>query len=213
MKGMNILFETVKNVVIYLILITVVMNLLGKSSYKKYIGIFTGMILIIIVISPILKLLNLDKNLDYYLDIQRFSVDAKELNTELSVAAEQQKDTVIQEYRNTLKNQINKLLTNMDLSLIDFDVTIEEDQEKENYGAIDEIYLSVKKGVEEETDIETKVEKITIEKITIDDTEPSKAKPENKKQGDSVLESLVKQEVGELYELEQNQIIVEIQEN
>ncbi len=210
---MNILFETVKNVVIYLILITVVMNLLGKSSYKKYIGIFTGMILIIIVISPILKLLNLDKNLDYYLDIQRFSVDTKELNTELSVAAEEQKDTLIQEYRNTLKNQMDKLLTNMDLSLIDFDVKIEEDQEKENYGAIEEIYLNVKKGVEEETDIETKVEKITIEKITIDDTEPSKAKLENKKQGDSVLESLVKQEVGEIYELEQNQIIVEIQEN
>ena len=49
---MGEIYDWVRNTVIYLILNTIIMNLLGNSSYKKYVSIVSGMILLVIVVSP-----------------------------------------------------------------------------------------------------------------------------------------------------------------
>ena len=50
----------IKEILVFLILSVVINNVLPDNSYKKYIRLFTGLILIIIMISPILPYLKMD---------------------------------------------------------------------------------------------------------------------------------------------------------
>lgn len=209
---MNFIFDTVKNIVIYLILITVVMNLMGNSSYKKYIGIFSGMILIVIVASPLLNVLNLNQYLDYYLDIQRFNVDRKELDSAISIATKEQKENVMKEYKNTIEKQVEIILNNMNLTLIDFDADITTDLESKEYGAINQISIRAELGIDSNEESKKRVKKVTIDKIIINRSTTEKQEDHGAKNGEaSVIKSLVKQEVAGLYGLDENQIMVEIQ--
>jgi len=62
----------IKEILVFLILTAVINNLLPNNSYKKYVRLFTGLILIIILISPILPYLKMDsaKLGNYTLDIE-----------------------------------------------------------------------------------------------------------------------------------------------
>ena len=61
---MNGIFEWVKSIVFYLILITVVTNLLPNKKYEKYVKLFTGMLLVIIVIKPITQIFSWNEIFD-----------------------------------------------------------------------------------------------------------------------------------------------------
>lgn len=50
----------IKEILVFLILTAVINNVLPDNSYKKYIRLFSGLILIIILISPILPYLKMD---------------------------------------------------------------------------------------------------------------------------------------------------------
>jgi len=64
------MFEWVKGIVFYLILLTVVSHLLPGHKYDKYVRLFTGMLLIMIVIRPITHLFSWDSMFDKnFLDI------------------------------------------------------------------------------------------------------------------------------------------------
>lgn len=58
------MFEWVKGIVFYLILLTVVSHLLPGHKYDKYVRLFTGMLLIMIVIKPVTHLFSWDSLFD-----------------------------------------------------------------------------------------------------------------------------------------------------
>ena len=57
---LDFIYEWIQNIAFYLILITVLLHMLPDSDYKKYIRFFTGLILILLLITPVLKLLHID---------------------------------------------------------------------------------------------------------------------------------------------------------
>lgn len=64
----ELLYEWMKNLVFYFVLASMIMNVIPDSKYQKYIRFFLGMLLIVIVITPILELFNLADTMDenYY---------------------------------------------------------------------------------------------------------------------------------------------------
>lgn len=57
---MDDLYEWMRNFTFYMMIITVAMQLLPNHDYKKYIRFFSGLILILMMIGPILKVFNID---------------------------------------------------------------------------------------------------------------------------------------------------------
>ncbi len=53
---MQAIFDWVKGIVFYLIFVTVISNLVPGKKYEKYIRLFTGMLLIIVVTKPVIQL-------------------------------------------------------------------------------------------------------------------------------------------------------------
>lgn len=61
---MDSVFEWVKSIVFYLLLLTVVGHLIPGQKYEKYLRLFTGMLLMILVMKPVLTLFSIDEKLD-----------------------------------------------------------------------------------------------------------------------------------------------------
>lgn len=61
---MDNLIMTVKNICAFVLMITVVDNLLSSDVYKKYIRLFTGIVLIIMIIKPLYELPDAGKDIE-----------------------------------------------------------------------------------------------------------------------------------------------------
>ena len=63
------LYEWIRNVAFYLVLVTALLHVLPRSGYQKYIRFFTGLVLILLVLAPVFKLFQMEEELrDAYRD-------------------------------------------------------------------------------------------------------------------------------------------------
>lgn len=206
---MDILYDSVKTIVIYLILVAIVMNLLGTSSYKKYVAMFTGMLLIYIVITPVMKLFNLTDSMDYHFEENYFKVEAKDMDPQIFNVDDEQSSYIIGKYRVKLEQQIEEVLNRRDLTLKECELKLDEDMSSETYGGVLSINIQGKVSQNENQSTDKNIiEEISIEKIIIEE-DVSLVNQEIPKT-DSVEEIEIKQELARFYNLDSKQIHVDI---
>lgn len=205
---MGEIYEWIRNIVIYLILNTIIMNLLGNSSYKKYISIVSGMILLLIVVSPFMKFLKMDEILDYYLNANIYRSDVADYKKELRLMEEKQKEAVYGDLKNRIKNHVSDLLSEEGLYLYDFAVAINRDVNSKNFGQIEAMNITA--GYLEEEEIP--VHKINIEKIVISNIRKDyKSTAKGKESLPSPEEIHIKNKLSDFYNMEQDNINISIQ--
>lgn len=56
------LYEWIRNIAFYMVLATAVIQILPDNAYKKYIRFFTGMILIMLLMTPVLKIFGMEES-------------------------------------------------------------------------------------------------------------------------------------------------------
>lgn len=54
------LYEWIENLTVYMVLVTAAIQVIPGTDYKKYIRFFTGLILILMLMSPVLKIFGMD---------------------------------------------------------------------------------------------------------------------------------------------------------
>ncbi|MDD4111943.1 MAG: stage III sporulation protein AF [Herbinix sp.] len=204
---MSEIYEWVRNIVIYLILNTIIMNLLGSSSYKKYISIVSGMILLLIVVSPFLKLLNMDEILDYYLNANIYQADVSDFQNELKLMEDKQKDVVFAGFEDRIREQVANILQDDGLYLYEMEVVVNRDGDSDSFGKIRS--LSINAGYLEDEGIP--VHMIDIERIVIsaNKCEDIMESIENLL---SPLEIQIKKRLSDFYNMEQDNINISIKE-
>lgn len=57
------IYQWLQNLAFYMILVTAVIQVLPDNSYQKYIRFFCGLILVILLASPVMKILGMEENL------------------------------------------------------------------------------------------------------------------------------------------------------
>ncbi len=217
---MGEIYSAVKNLIFFLLLVTVFSNLLGKSSFRKYIHIFVGLIVILIVIKPVLTWSNSLDKVDYYYDYNAYQNNAKDISAQIVGAEKKYQTQIVASYKETIKNQIQIHMSNYGLTIDKLDLTLDEDTESETCGQIIAINLvasKTKEKTQEGSPSIAPVDKVTIDKVTI-----NKNTNQYKKQDDSdnksideydtVLELSIKQELVSLYGVPMEQISVTIKE-
>lgn len=61
------LYEWMANAAFYLVIFTAVLQLLPNETYQKYVRFFTGLIMILLILTPVLKVLGMERTfLDFY---------------------------------------------------------------------------------------------------------------------------------------------------
>ena len=95
---MEAVYGWVKNIIYYMIFLSVVNNLLADSKYGKYIRFFSGMVLILLVVSPFTGGLHLDEQISSMFKSISFQNDTDDLKQDLWGMEERRLDQVIREY-------------------------------------------------------------------------------------------------------------------
>lgn len=164
---MGQIYIWVKNIVIFLLLTTIITNLLGKSSYKKYVDLITGIILVIMVISPLLKLFQLDKTMDYYFTTNSLLAKAEDMNGRLMEAQEGQISAVLKEYKDQIGKQVGNLLEGEDLYLNKIEVEIDADENSPAFGKLLSLDILAGRRPSEEKNTSVGIDKVRIDDIKI----------------------------------------------
>ncbi|MGB8450953.1 MAG: stage III sporulation protein AF [Anaerocolumna sp.] len=207
---MSEIYGWVKNIVIFLTLTTIVTNLLGKSSYKKYVSLITGIILVILVISPLLKLFQLDKTMDYYFTTNTLLAEAEDMNGRLVDAEENQMSTILGEYKGQIGKQVGNLLEGQELYLKDIVVTIDEEEKSSTFGNL--LALNITASYVRS---ETRKDSIDIDKVDIEHIEIGGKKGTDTDNGNHILtprEINIKNLLSDFYNMNPDNINISIQE-
>ena len=76
------LYEWIRNVAFYIVIITAVIQILPNKTYKKYIHFFTGLVLILLLMTPVLKILGMDNLSNPLQQGKEFEQKMKEIEKE-----------------------------------------------------------------------------------------------------------------------------------
>jgi stage III sporulation protein AF len=191
-----------------MIMNTIIMNLLGNKSYKKYISIVSGMILVLIVVSPLMKFMKLDENLDYYLQINDFAIETSEFKNDLNRMEEEQSNAIFAEYQDKIKVQVKNLLLEEAVYLESFDLTIDKNTKSKTFGEIIrmDITANIEQNEEEDDKEYLQIDEIEIGRISMGEEE------ENTSQNmPSPTEINIKNKLSDFYNIEQGNINISIQ--
>ena len=203
---MEQVFAWVRNIVVYMILNTIIMNLLGDKSYKKYVSIVSGMILLLIVIAPLLKLTKLEDSLDYFILSNDSAVIASDFKNDLNRMEKAQSDAIFLEYKKKLRSQVEGLLLEENLILKSFEVVLDQDPSSSSFGELLQIKLTARQEQnEKEADKKhSSIDEIEISRVDITQRESEPEQPP------TPLEIHIKSRLADFYHIDQNNITITI---
>lgn len=73
------LYQWMENVAFYLVILTVAIQLIPNNSYKKYIRFFMGLILIMMLSGPILKIFDVEESFHEFYESAEYEQKLKEI--------------------------------------------------------------------------------------------------------------------------------------
>ncbi len=139
---MEILYGWVKNIIYFMIFLSVAGSLLADSKYEQYIRFFAGALLILLTVSPLLDAAGLDMRLERL--FARFSseMEAEDLKKEMWAMDGQRRNAVLEQYRAAAEADIEAMALEEGLACYGAEVTFRT--EEENWGEIGgvKLYLS-----------------------------------------------------------------------
>lgn len=173
---MDAIYEWVRNIVYYLIFMTIITNLLPAGKYEKYLRLFAGCILILLVIKPLTGSLRLEEKINAVFRSVSFENEAGELKGELDGMEQKRLEHLIGRYEASAEEELIRMAGEEGIEAVAASVAIEGDSTKPDFGKVKKIALKLKKTEEtkdpeenqegERTETKTaKDEKITLDKV------------------------------------------------
>lgn len=121
--------EWVQRIAIYIVLVTVLRSLIGKPQYQQYFRFVSGLILILLLITPVFGLLSDDSRLYGILNRYVYQQDLDDIESSLQLAEGQMQELIREEYRNTVSRQIKELAGKQGLTVQEIQVTLDSGDE------------------------------------------------------------------------------------
>ncbi len=150
----------VEDITVYMIVITLIYKLSANSAYKPYIKLFTGLLMVIIIMTPIAKIWNGDWELELNQEKYNWELESARISEE--IYNEESRKIMLETYGEEIEQQVRKKLTEYDLFLEELQITFGEDKE---YGIIKNMKIIVSYENNEDSN------KIQIGNITFSEQE------------------------------------------
>ena len=151
---MEAVYGWVKNIIYYMIFLSVVNNLLADSKYGKYIRFFSGMVLILLVVSPFTGGLHLDEQISSMFKSISFQNDTDDLKQERWGMEERRLDQVIRKYEQAVAADVEAMARAEGFTCTGASVQIDGDRNSSRYGQIEGIGMVISGEKEKEKEKE-----------------------------------------------------------
>ena len=148
---MQAVYGWVKNIIYFMIFLAVVNNLLADSKYEKYIRFFAGMVLILLVVSPLTGKMRLDEQISSMFQSISLYNDASDLKSRLWNMDEKRLDQILGRYQDAVEADVAAMAAADGLTCVRAQVQIDGDRNSSTYGQVKEIRMEVKDDKEQKS--------------------------------------------------------------
>lgn len=98
--------QLVQNVLVYVVIVTVLRGLISNPRYSQYFQFFSGIIMILLMLSPILSVFNFENEWYSFLEEKVLQMDLEHIKEEMNIADGKFEEMVKEEYKETIKKQV-----------------------------------------------------------------------------------------------------------
>lgn len=128
----------VENITIYMIFVTLLYKLNVNKAFQPYLKLITGLLMIVLLVEPVLRLKNVDFSETLQQEMSRFQVDSVRISQD--IYQEKSKEMILSSYQTQLQQTLEAELSSYGLYLQNMEV---EFNQKESYGEIERLSLEV----------------------------------------------------------------------
>ena len=179
---MGALLDYIKNIGYFLILMSLVSNVMPDNSYKKYCRMFCGLILVVLVINPFYEFLNYEGEIKDIFAMTSYESKAMELENQIKMSESNTRDRVIGEYEKLIVNELQGSAREEGLYIMEAQVELTEGEDIQLSGVnliVTEKNISTDEIEDELLEEQEKIgqgTKIKIEDISIGDVKDENVK-------------------------------------
>ena len=216
---MEVITHWAGNIVCYLVFLTVLTGLLPAHKYEKYIRLFAGCILLLIVLKPLTDGLRLEERLNYLFTSLSFENEAGELKSEMDEIEVRRRNMVLSQYEAEASKEAVRVAAEAGFSVEKADVELEKDPESEQFASVRSVTVYVagsEAGMEagmEAAEQEDPSSMIEIEKISLEQEqkqgEPAAAQAVSWMNGEKIWE--LQQRLASFYQVEADHVEVRME--
>ena len=116
----------IKSVLIFTLAVTLMKSLVNNQSFRIYFKFFSGLVLILLMVSPLINFLSGDGSWYNRLEEEIFNFNLEGINDELKVADGMFEEIIKEECKENIKEQIKNLAQKRNVNIKDIDIGIDE---------------------------------------------------------------------------------------
>lgn len=138
MRGdeMGGLYEWIRGIVFYLILMTMILNLLPDKKYEKYLRLFTGVVFILLVFGPFANVTGLEERIAGAFERLTFQNDVKLLQRELADMDGERLSRMMESYREAVETDLATMAEGLSVRCLEVTASLDMDPESDGYGSL-----------------------------------------------------------------------------
>lgn len=193
----------IQNLVAFLLLMSLVNQLIPGANFQKYIRLTTGLILIYVMLSPMIQWMNIDEKTLVNLIQSEMNTAAEEAKSSKSVFDTSK--VFVKQYKSMIGEEIISYFESFSVKVAYWEVQLNEDSSSSDYGTVKAISIGIIPA-DMDIDINTVNSNIKVDKVDID----SQKHPSEEVH---IPEEKIKEWRQDLllwFELEENQLELEI---
>lgn len=122
--------EVIQSILVYVVIVSVLRGLITNPKYSQYFQFFSGIVMILLMLSPLLSLLQYENTWYDILEENVLKMNLDEIKGEMKIADNSFQDMVQEEYVDTVAKQVTAMAQEKGIELEDVTVTLNQDSEE-----------------------------------------------------------------------------------
>lgn len=140
---MSGIYEWVRSLVFYLILMTMILNLMPNRKYEKYLRLFTGSIFILLVFGPFADLSGVEERMAGAFERLTFQNDVRLLQKEIADTDGRRLARLMDGYKEAVETDLRVMAEGISVECQSVEAVLETDAESGELGRVLEVNMQV----------------------------------------------------------------------
>ncbi|MEE0419003.1 MAG: stage III sporulation protein AF [Lachnospiraceae bacterium] len=126
---MEAFYGWIRNIVCFLCILNVFLQVLPGGAFKKYVRFFGGLLLVVIVLNPLAELVKVSGSFEKAWRMESLKEEVDNLELTKQGMEEFRSEKINEAYKKELKRQIEEVVKAYDFSPVDTDITFEDGED------------------------------------------------------------------------------------
>lgn len=126
---MEFILSWIRTIVTYLILIAVILNVIPSDQYKRYVRLFFGVILVLLIARPLLVLFQDESFLNGYFDYYKMIINEENTIPELEEVDKQRKQAVLEAWKTQIKEDLEVYAKEKGWHITELELSLNNEEE------------------------------------------------------------------------------------